>query len=484
MSEKKTIEDVRMNRKAVTIRIIILISMVLIAGIATRVIPQGAFDRQTVDGHTVIAEDSFHYLDDKPLAVWHWITAPFEALASSSTTVVIILPLLFMGGMMAILDKAKVIMYLVSGIIKRFGGKKYTLLYVLSAFMMLLGATLSFYDQSGIFIPITLGISFAVGWDSLVGLGLSYLPIALGFSVSLLNPFTIGIPQSIAGLPVNSGLWLRSIFFVIMYLLYVTFLASYARKVEADPTCSVTYETDGAIRNLFPSELDEEILKDKKIKRATAWFVCSVLMVFLYTIASLFVGGLSGIAMPVMLLFLILGAVGGALISGRVTGKDIFRGFIQGMKITAPAVIVLLLIVGIRQIIVDGQIMDTLLYYCYSAIAGTSPYVAIFIILAITMLMEFVVSGASSKAFLILPLLIPLGNMVGLTSQTVVQAYLYGDGFANAFYPTSNMLLILTGLINMSFSQWYKWTWKLILRIVVFIVATLLLCVAIKYGPF
>ena len=485
MSEEKlSIKDVRMNRKAVVIRIAVLLFMVLLTGIATRIIPQGAFDRQTVDGHTVIVENSFHYLEGAPQSILSWFTAPFRALLSGSTTLMILLALLFMGGIMVVLDQAKVVIYLVSAIIKRFGDRKYTLVYVLTFTMMLIGSTLSFYDQSGIFIPITLGISFAVGWDSLVGIGLSYLPIALGFSVSLINPFTVGIPQSIAGLPLNSGLWPRLIFFVFMYLLYITFLMSYIRKIEADPTKSITYSTDTTIRHLFPSELDEEILGDQKVRKATIWFVACVLAVFLYSIASLFVKVLSAIAMPVMLLFLMVGAIGGALISGRVGLKDVLKGTLQGMKITAPAVLVLILIVGIRQIIIDGQIMDTLLYYCYSAIEGTSPFLAIYIILAITMLMEFVVGSASAKAFLILPLLIPLGNLIGITSQTVVQAYLYGDGFANAFYPTSTMLLIISGIINISFAQWYRWTGKLIARIIFFVVVTLLICVAIHYGPF
>ena len=485
MSEEKlSIKDVRMNRKAVLIRIAVLLALILLAGIATRVIPQGIFDRQTVNGHTVIVEDSFHYLEGSPRPILSWFTAPFRALLSGSTTLMILLSLLFMGGVMVVLDQAKVVIYLVSAIIKRFGNQKYTLVYILSFTMMLIGATLSFYDQSGIFIPITLGISFAVGWDSLVGIGLSYLPIALGFSVSLINPFTIGIPQSIAGLPLNSGLWLRLIFFLFMYLLYVTFLMSYIRKIEADPTKSITHSTDSTIRHLFPSELDENVLGNQKVRRATIWFVSCVLAVFLYSVASLFVSALSAIAMPVMLLFLMAGAIGGALISKEVSFRDILSGFLQGMKITAPAVLVLVLIVGIRQIIIDGQIMDTLLYYCYNAIEGTSPFLAIFIILAITMLMEFVVGSASAKAFLILPLLVPLGNMVGLTSQTVVQAYLYGDGFANAFYPTSTMLLIISGIINISFTQWYRWTGKLIARILFFVVVTLTICVAIHYGPF
>ena len=113
-----------------------------------------------------------------------------------------------------------------------------------------------------------------------------------------------------------------------------------------------------------------------------------------------------------------------------------------------------------------------------------SPYLAVFVMLGITMLLEFVVGSATAKAFLVLPLLVPLGNMVGLTSQTIVQAYMFGDSFANAFYPTSTMVMILTELIGVSFKTWYQWSWKLMLRIIALVVVTLIFCVAIGYGPF
>ena len=269
-----------------------------------------------------------------------------------------------------------------------------------------------------------------------------------------------------------------------MYVLYVTWLRRYAKNVEADRNSSVLLEEDEKIRLMFPDHADPEILKDKRIRRGVFWFIGAILFVFLYTFTSLFVKGLSSIAMPVMILALTLGAVGGALSCGTVKGKDVLRCFGSGVKITAPSAITVLLIIGARQIIIDGKIMDTLLYYAYNGLKGTSPYIGIFIILLITMAMEFVIGSATAKAFLLLPLLTPLGNMIGLTSQSVVQAYIFGDGFTNAFYPTSTMVLLLSGLMGFSIMKWYKWSWKLILRIVVLEIVTLIVCVAIGYGPF
>ena len=487
MEEKKLrIRDARMNRKTVLIRVAVILTMMILAGVLTLVIPQGEYQRQKVDGHTVIVEDSFEFLQGGKNPVWTWFISPFKALVSSgsTTSIMIIISMFFMGGVMVLLDESKIMLYLVSAIIERFGKNKYRLLTVLSAVMMLMGSTISFYDQCSIFIPMTVGMAFALGWDSLVGIGLSYLAIAMGFAVSTLNPYTIGIPQSIAGVPVNSGLWLRLILLAVMYILYVTWLTRYAKAVEADRDASVLREEDEKIRLMFPDHSDPEVLKDRRIRRGVFWFVGALIFVFLYTFAGLFVSGLSSLAMPVMILALVTGAVGGALSSGTMKIKDVLKCFASGVRITAPAALTVLLIIGVRQIIIDGKIMDTLLYYAYNGLEGTSPYIGIFIILLITMAMEFVVGSATAKAFLLLPLLTPLGNMIGLTSQSVVQAYVFGDGFTNAFYPTSNMLLLISGFMGFSIMKWYKWSWKLILRIVCLEIVTLIICVAIGYGPF
>ena len=313
---------------------------------------------------------------------------------------------------------------------------------------------------------------------------MSFLPIAMGFAVCTINPIVIGIPQTIAGLPINSGLWLRVILLVVMYFLYVTWLVKYAKKIEADPSKSLSAKSDEQIRAMFPANSDPEVLKNRKIKRGVILFACAIGVIFLYTFASMVVTSLSAIAMPVMLVFLLLGTFVGAMAAGTMKFGQVMKGMLAGAKITLPAALVIFLIAGIRQIVINGEIMDTLLYYCYESIQGTSPYLAIFMVLGITMAMEFIIGSASAKAFLLLPLLLPLGNMVGLTSQTIAQAYIFGDGFCNAFYPTSNMVMLITGTIGISFGTWYRFTGKLMLRIALLVAMSLIFCVAIGYGPF
>ena len=145
MEQKKSIKDMRMNKKAVLIRFVVLLLIFVVVGMATRLIPQGVYERVKEGSNTVIVDGSFQFLDKDPLPVWRWFTAPFEALASSSgvTFIVIILMLLAMGGIMVVLDESQIMLYIVSAVIEKFGAQKYKLMYILTAIMMIMGSTVS-----------------------------------------------------------------------------------------------------------------------------------------------------------------------------------------------------------------------------------------------------------------------------------------------------------------------------------------------------
>ncbi|HJC24136.1 MAG TPA: hypothetical protein H9761_10560 [Candidatus Eisenbergiella merdavium] len=486
MEEKKSLRDVKMNQALILKKALFIVVLIILAGIATRVIPQGSYERMVIDGREEIVEGSFRYIDGDRLPVWRWITAPFEAFLDPGavSVIVVMLFLLVMGGVFVLLDDSRILLYLVTAIISRFGKKRFLILNVMVFVLMAMGSTLSFYDQAAVILPLALGLCFALGWDSLMAMGMSVLPIGFGFACSTTNPFTVGIPQTIAQLPMYSGLWLRLILFGIVYVILLVFLRSYARKIEKNPEASVSKETDRTIRGMFPEKIDTAILENRKVRKATWIFCGSILLSVCFSILSIFVRAINGITMPFMMLCLCGGILAGAHAAGYAESAFIWKEFFKGMKKTASGVIVIFLVMGIRQIIVEGNIMDTLLYEAYQAIEGMSPYLAILVILGITMLMEFAVGSASTKAFLLLPMLVPLGNMIGLTSQTIVQSSMFGDSFTNMFYPTSTMILLTTSAINLPLSKWYRWTWKLILAVAAVVVLSLMFCVAIQYGPY
>lgn len=128
--------------------------------------------------------------------------------------------------------------------------------------------------------------------------------------------------------------------------------------------------------------------------------------------------------------------------------------------------------------------MDTVLYHSYSMIQGSNPYVSVALLFGFILVLQFFIAGASAKAFLVMPLVVPLVDMIGLTRQTAVQAFIFGDGFTNLIFPTNPVLLISLGLIGISYGRWFKWIWKVQLALFVLSVLALWAAVALGYGPF
>ena len=461
----------------------ILLAILLAAGILTQVIPQGSFEREIVDGREVILADSYAETPDAPrLPVWRWFTAPFEVLAGEDgvTAIMIMVFLLLIGGTFLVLNESGILQCMLSAVIRRYAARKYVMLRVVVLICMLIGSVMGIFEEAVPLAPILVALALSLGWDSLVGLGMSVAAFGFGFAAGTLNPFTVGIPQSLAGLPAFSGLLFRIAVFAVVYLLFTGFLVRYAKKVEAAPETSLVADVDGKLRERFA--FDGGGAEEPACRRGCALFLGAIGLVFLYILVGLFVPGLSDYSMPVMA---VMFAAGG-LAAGRAAGmkKGLWKSFGSGMLSIAPSLLLILLALSAKQIFYAGGIMDTVLYHSYSMIQGSNPYVSVALLFGFILVLQFFIAGASAKAFLVMPLVVPLVDMIGLTRQTAVQAFIFGDGFTNLIFPTNPVLLISLGLISISYGRWFKWIWKVQLALFVLSVLALWAAVALGYGPF
>lgn len=461
----------------------ILVALMVLAGVLTRVLPQGQYAR-TLDanGNEIVVEGSYVLTPDaERLPVWRWFTAPIEMLgdAQALTAIVIIVFILLVGGAFSVLDRAGVFRYLIAATIRRFGGRKYLLLCLISLLCMALGSTMGLLEETVPLVPLLVLLSLALGWDTLTGVGMSLLSVGFGFAAGTFNPFTVAVAQKLAGVPLFSGLWLRLIVFVLIYALLCVFLVHHAKKVEKNPHISYTFAQDEARRSTLTASGNDEILANKAVGRAALAFVIALGCVFGYVLLALTIPGLSDYTMVVMALALPCGALIAGGIS-RYNPKGMWKDFGSGVLSMAPGAVLILLSMSVRHIIEQGAILDTLLHGAYTLLQGMTPFAAILILYAIVLVFQFFVSSAASKAFLIMPLIVPLADLIGLTRQSVVLAFCFGDGFTNVFFPTNAMLLIVLGMMDIPYTKWFKWTWKL--QLVVLILTALLLIFAVSVG--
>jgi uncharacterized ion transporter superfamily protein YfcC len=463
---------------------IILFVLMMLAGILTLIVPAGSYARVIQDGRAVIDPKSFQLITRPDYPIWRWFTAPIEVLGSSDglTVIIIIVFLLMVGCAFAVLDKSGILNATLARLVKRFGARKYALLLIVPFFFMLIGAFFGIFEEVVPLVPLMIALAYLLGWDSLTGLGMSILATNLGFSAAMTNPFTIGIAQKIAGLPLFSGIELRVPIFLAIYAALAIFLVRHARRVEQKPESSPVFDLDRAARAKF-KPLDLDALANPKLGRAIAWFASFLVLILLTLIAAPFVPDISDLSLPLVGLFFLIGGVGAGLISGagnRVIGKAMRDG-ITGI---APGVPLILMAVSVKHIVAQGGIMDTILYNAAQTFSGANPFFAALAIYALALVIEIFVASASAKSFLLMPILLPLADLVGVTRQTAVTAYCFGDGFTNLAYPTNPVLLIALGLTVVSYPKWLRWTLGLWFWIALITIAFLALAVAIRFGPF
>lgn len=474
----------QISQRAFYQSLIILFVIMMAAGLLTRIIPAGQYARSTVNGREVIDPQSFQLVPHPAYPAWRWITAPLEVLAGPDklTIIVIIIFLLMVGVSFAVLDKTGILEYALGKLVRRYQDRKYVLLLIIIFFFMAIGAFFGIFEEVVPLVPVMIALSYSLGWDSLVGLGMSILATNMGFSAAVTNPFTIGVAQRLANLPLFSGALLRIFIFMVIYLLLTVFLVTYARRIERHPEESPVHEQDKKNWARYQN-VQFETSSSLKMRPVTIWLAVFLLLIAAVLFASPFISAISEFSLPLVGILFLVGGIGAGMLSGA-GGQKVRLSAWEGFTGILPAVPLILMAASIKYIVAQGGIMDTILHSAVAAISQASPTFASWIVYGLALVIELFVASGSAKAFLMMPILLPIADLVHVTRQVAVTAYCFGDGFSNLAYPTNPVLLICLGLTVVSYPRWIRWTAKLWLWVILATLAFLGLAVAIHYGPF
>jgi uncharacterized ion transporter superfamily protein YfcC len=481
MAEQKS--GAQISTKAFLQAVLIIFFLMIAAGLLTRLVPAGQYARVEQDGRQVIDATSFKLTEKPNYPLWRWFTAPFEVLGAEGniTVIAIILFILLVGVAFAVMDKSGILKSVISRIIKAFGGRKYALLLVIAFFFMALGAFFGIFEEVIPLVPIIIALAFSLGWDSLVGLGMSILATNVGFSMAVFNPFTIGVSQKLAGLPLFSGALPRLAIFAVGYAILAMFLRAYTRKIDKHPETSPVYQEDQKERqHLGAFEVDQT--DDPHMRTAIVFLAVFFALILAVLVASPFITFLSDYALPLTGLLFVIGGIGAGLMAG--VGKAVWKAAWDGFLGIAPAVPLLMMAASVRYIVQMGGILDTILHWASTAFTHVSPFAAALMIYGLTLVMELFITSGSAKALLLIPIMMPLADLVHVNRQIAVSAYCFGDGFSNLVYPTNAALLITLSLTVVPYHKWVRFLVPLWLWIFLATVAFLGLAVAFGYGPF
>lgn len=440
-------DGINIGARSFLIAIGIIFILMVATYVLTLVIPGGEYARIVDEsGHTVIDTDAgFHYVEGG-IPFWKWLLSPFLVLGAegSGTIIAVLIFLLVIGGVFNSLTACGMMNYMLGKIVDRFGDVKYRLMAVLIFFFMALGSLVGSFEEVIPMAPIVVALAVALGWDSVTGIGMSLLATGCGFAAGIANPFTIGVAQSLAGLPMFSGMWLRALSFILIYALLLWFVRRHALKIEkpaGEVEAGIEYKQDGRM--------------DKGLKVFAVILGIGIAIV----LSSGFIRALQDYTMIIVALMFLSAGIASVLISGTSL-KELGRTFLNGIIAIAPSILMILMASSIKYTMVEGRILDTILFRAAGMAGSMSKAGVVLFIYAICLVMNFFISSGSAKAFLLIPIIAPLAQLFGINMQLAIVAFAFGDGFSNVIYPTNAGLLITLGLSDVSYGEWFRYSWK------------------------
>ena len=447
MSQEKEKQGLNISVKSFVTAIIVIFALMVLSYILTLVVPGGAYQRvEDENGNLIIdTQGGFSYVDGG-LPFWKWLLSPILVLGASGNgaLIAVIAFLLVIGGVFNSLDKCGLVKYMLGKLTNRFGAARYRLMAILVLFFMSLGSLVGSFEECVPLVPIVVALSVNLGWDALTGVGMSLLAVGCGFAAGVCNPFTVGVAQQLAGLPMFSGVWLRLLSFVLIYGLLLGFVYLHAKKVEKPLS---------EIAGVGAFETNE------KLDKGVVWFVGILGVGILSILCSGFIPALQEYTMIIVAVTFLLAGIVSTLVSG-MTAKELGKTSWEGVRSIFPAVLMILMASSIKYTLEEARILDTVLYGAVTLAERMPKWTVILFIYLIVLVMNFFIPSGSAKAFMLIPLIVPMAQVFGLSTQLCIVAFAFGDGFSNVLYPTNPALLISLGLVDLSYGDWFKFSWK------------------------
>ncbi|SHN27434.1 Uncharacterized membrane protein YfcC, ion transporter superfamily [Duganella sacchari] len=428
--------------------VLLFIILALIAA-ATWLVPGGKYDTHLVNGKQLINPDSFHYIESAPQGLVALLKAPIKGFVEAAQIIGFVL---IVGGAFAVLQKTEAIDSMIKSLAKAHESSAFIQKALIPVFVTMFsigGATFGMNEEAIPFILIFVPLALALGYDTVVGVSIPFLGSQVGFSAAFLNPFNVGIAQGIAGVPVFSGWGYRLIVWCIATTVTVLFLMWYAARVKKNPQLSPTYALDLEKRKDLPKGAASDFHGMTARHKLVLWIFAGSLVVM--------VGGVvhyDWYIDEIAALFLSMAIVIGLV--GRLDSSQIVEGFMQGARDLVGTALVIALARGTLVLARDAHIIDTMLHTLMPLVQSVHPVFAAWKMFGIQTVINFFIHSGSGQAALTMPIMAPLADLVGVTRQTAILAFQFGE-FTTPMIPTSGITVGVLALARIPWITWAKW---------------------------
>ena len=451
---------------------VLLFSLLVMIAVATWFVPGGKYETHVVDGKTLIDPASFHYVSANPQGFVALMMSPIKGFVEAALIIGFIL---IVGGAFGVLQKTEAIDSMIKSVVQANRKSRFVRAMIIPVFVTLFslgGASFGMAEESIPFVLIFIPLALALGYDSIVGVSIPFVGSQVGFAAAFLNPFNVGIAQKISDVPVFSGIGFRLVVWAIATALTIAFLMWYAARIKKNPALSPTYAIDQERRL---------VAKDDGLAEFTGMTGAHKLVLLLF--ASALIIMVAGVVKfgwfieEIAALFLVMSIL--VALVGRLNSDQFVETFIQGAKDLMTTALVIALARATVILARDAQIIDTILHGLMPLIQSSNPIFAAHKMFLIQMVINFFIHSGSGQAALTMPIMAPLADLVGVTRQTAVLAFQFGE-FTTSMIPTSGITVGVLALAKIPWTTWAKW--MIPLQLIYLVLALVMLAIAVQMG--
>lgn len=453
---------------------VLLFGVIVFAGLLTYILPAGQFDRyeDPETGRELVDAESYSSVEANPQNLFDMLMAVPKGMENGAY---IIFFVFIVGGAFGIIQSTGVIDRGINVVIEKMNGKEIWAVPLFIILFSFTGSVMGLAEELLPFYPIMVVLAIRMGFDSITGISLVLLGAGAGFAGAFLNPFTVGIAQGVAELPLFSGMGFRIIMFSTMVLVTAIYIMIYAKRVKAEPTISPMYELDKN-RDLVLEDVDENDGFSVRHKIVLAVFFIGLLFIAFGVIQ------LGWYIHELSAAFLTIGIIAGVV--GGLGINKTAEEFIKGAAGITFGALVIGIASGIIVVLEEGMVLDTIVYYLAESVSALPSYLSAIGMFFVQMILNFFIPSGSGQAAASMPVMVPVADLIGMTRQTAVVAFQFGDGITNVFNPTSAYFMAGLALAGIPWEKWVKWVWPLILIWIGIACVFLIIASSIKFGPF
>lgn len=428
---------------------VILFVFTAIAALLTHVIPAGLYDRVTLpNGRVAIDPETFRHVAPSPVGLEAFMMAIPRGLMDASQVVFFTL---IIGGMFMVIRQTGIIDVAVDRLTRRFAGRSVLMIPVLMVTFAVIATLIGTQELALVYVPVILPLMIALRFDSVTAVAIALLATTAGFTAGVLNPINTGLGQTIAQLPLYSGMGLRALLLVCLLAAAVLYVMRYAARVRRDPSRSLMAgdAAEAEKRRSFVHDAERAAMRftPRQVRGGLAALGFLGLLVWGVLTRGWFMTEMAG-------LFILMGITVG-LIAGLTTTR-ICEAFNAGFRDVLVGAMIVGLARAVAVMLEEGQVMDTLVHGLGQAVGGVPATFSALGMFVAQSGFNFVVPSGSGQALVTMPIMAPLSDLIGVTRQSAVLAYQLGDGLSNILYPTSGYFMATLALAGVRWDRWIR----------------------------